>query len=533
MRSVGLLAGIAVTVVLAFGCSDGSTTDLVNAPPVADFDLPSCTAGTACTFVSKSSDDVEVTGWIWDFNGDDTPDATTATASYTYGSAGDFSVSLTVQDAQGQDHTKTSTITVAAAEPPPPPPPANPAPTADFTYSCAQAVCTFVSTSTDAAPGTIASAAWAFGDGSTGEGNNPSHTYTVAAITEFTVTLTVSDNQGATDVETKTIVVDPAPPANQPPTARFTLSCIGAVCTFVSTSFDHGGRIEAQAWTFGDGGTSTEVSPSHTYNVTTATEFTVTLTVTDNEGATAVTSQTFTLDPNAANVPPTASFVAWCYGDGCKFTSTSTDATPGKIVSYAWSFGDGATSEWPNWTFSQHFETHVYSISARTQFAVTLTVTDNEGATAVATHTITLTPLPPAVQGCTTSGKILECVLDIPTRSTLRLTLNGVSCDLVQKISAPPPAGDQMFLSVCNRKAGDATGIFGGALDELWVYEAGGQARIWFTQGNSTRPLNPPEGRGGGAWPDWTISIEDGDHPGAPGEPDFTDIVLGVRATAR
>ena len=42
------------------------------------------------------------------------------------------------------------------------------------------------------------------------------------------------------------------------------------------------------AWTFGDGGTATETSPTHSYPVTSATEFTVTLTVTDNEGATDV-----------------------------------------------------------------------------------------------------------------------------------------------------------------------------------------------------------------------------------------------------
>jgi hypothetical protein len=92
-----------------------------------------------------------------------------------------------------------------------------------------------------------------------------------------------------------------------------------------------------------------------------------------------------------------------------------------------------------------------------------------------------------------------------------------------------------LFISVCNNKAGDAIGIFGGRLDELWVYETGTQARIWFTQGNA-RPgqtLNPAAGQLTGNFPDWTLNFEDGDHPGAPGEPDFTDVVLGVHATAR
>ena len=386
--------------------------------------------------------------------------------------------------------------------------------------------CTFISTSTDVAPGTIATYAWTFGDGATADVPNPSHSYAATTPTDYTVTLTVTDNDGATAVETQTVSVDPGPPVNGAPVARFTFSCAAAVCTFVNTSYDHGGHVIGSAWTFGDGGTTTETSPTHTYAVTAATEFTVTLTVTDNDGATGVTSQTFTIDPTATNIPPTASFVPWCYGESCIFTSKSTDPAPGTIVSYAWDFGDGGTENWAN-------PSHVYSISGRTKFTVTLTVTDNEGATGVATQTFSVSPLPPAVQGCTTIGKIVDCVLDIPSRSTLKTTLLGVSCDLVEKLSTPPPVGDQMFLSVCNNKVGDAIGIFGGRLDELWIYQSGTQARIWFTQGNASHALNPPEGHLEGTFPDWTLSFEDGDHPGAPGEPDFTDVVVGIHATVR
>ncbi len=615
MRSIGLLAVVTGTLVLASSCGDGGgLIPPENTAPVANFELPTCTLDTACEFVSTSTDDDQVTGWSWDFNGDNTPDANTANASFRYPAAGEFNVSLTVVDAEGLNNRKTSRITIdpAPINTPPtagftytcsglactfantssdvapgtietyawtfgdggtsdqagpshtytvttatnftvtltvtdnegdadtetqtitvtPAAPVNP-PTAGFTHACTLAVCNFVSTSSDKAPGTIASYAWTFGDGGTAAVANPSYTYTLTARTEFTVTLTVTDNDGWTDIETRTIAVDPVPPLNQPPTARFTYSCIAAVCTFVNTSFDHGGRLAAQAWTFGDGGTSTENTVSHDYAVTGPSQFSVTLTVTDNEGATAVASQNISIDPTAANLPPTASFVSWCYGDGCIFTSKSTDPAPGKIVSFAWDFGDGATAEWKNWPYPEHFETHTYTVSARTQFPVTLTVTDNEGATAVSTHLVTVSPLPPAAQGCTTSGSNVECVLDIPTRSTLRLTVNGVSCSLDAKISAPPPSGDQMFLAVCGRKVGDTTGIFGGPLDELWVYEAGGQARIWFTRANSNRVLNPPEGRVEGTWPNWTLSFEDGDHPGAPGEPDFSDVVIGVTATPR
>jgi PKD repeat protein len=334
MRSIVMLAVVTATLALASACGDGGggITPPDNTAPVANFAVPSCTINVACDFASTSTDDAEVTGWSWDFDGDGTADATTANASFTYVAAGDFDISLTVRDAQGLSNTKTSTIPIAAAEPPPPPPLVNTPPTAGFTHSCAQAVCTFLSTSTDAAPGTIATYAWTFGDNGTADVNNPSHSYTVSAPTDFTVTLTLTDNQGATDVETQTVSVDPGPPLNPAPIARFSYSCIAAVCTFVNTSFDHGGRITASAWTFGDGGNATDTSPLHTYTVTAATQFTVTLTVTDDEGATGVTSQTFTLDPTAANTPPTASFTRWCYGESCIFSSTSTDASPVTIV---------------------------------------------------------------------------------------------------------------------------------------------------------------------------------------------------------
>jgi hypothetical protein len=60
--------------------------------------------------------------------------------------------------------------------------------------------------------GTVASYAWSFGDGSTGEGVAPSHVYAQAG--EYVVTLTVTDNDGLTDSAAFTVTVTdvPAPP---------------------------------------------------------------------------------------------------------------------------------------------------------------------------------------------------------------------------------------------------------------------------------------------------------------------------------
>src|SRR5258708_31003902 len=85
-------------------------------------------------------------------------------------------------------------------------------------------------------------------------------------------------------------------------TAVISSSCNALTCGFTSTSSDPDGSISAYQWTFGDGTTSTAQNPSHTY--ATGGTYTVTLTVTDNGGATNAVSHTLT-----ANTPPSVN--AW------------------------------------------------------------------------------------------------------------------------------------------------------------------------------------------------------------------------------
>jgi serine protease len=81
--------------------------------------------------------------------------------------------------------------------------------------------------------------------------------------------------------------------ANTPPTASFTSSCSGQTCAFTNTSTDPDGSVVSWSWNLGDGATSTVANPSRTYAA--AGTYTVTLTVTDNGGATGTTSQAVTV----------------------------------------------------------------------------------------------------------------------------------------------------------------------------------------------------------------------------------------------
>ncbi|WP_328808223.1 S8 family serine peptidase [Nonomuraea antri] len=167
-------------------------------------------------------------------------------------------------------------------------------PTASFTNSCNQLACSFNGSASADPDGTIASYAWDFGDGSSGTGATPSHTY--AAAGTYTVKLTVTDNAGATGTTSRQIGV--GTPTNQSPTASFTQTCrviwIWRYCDFNgSASSDPDGTIASYAWNFGDGGTGTGATVRHFYSSAGAKS--VRLTVTDNQGATGTVTKTVTV----------------------------------------------------------------------------------------------------------------------------------------------------------------------------------------------------------------------------------------------
>ena len=92
----------------------------------------------------------------------------------------------------------------------------------------------------------------------------------------------------------------PAPPPNSPPTASFTHSCSGLECNFTDMSTDSDGSVVAWSWNFGDSGNSTSQNPAHTYSADDT--YTVTLTVTDDDGATGMVSQDVTVNSGGGGI---------------------------------------------------------------------------------------------------------------------------------------------------------------------------------------------------------------------------------------
>jgi PKD repeat protein len=148
--------------------------------------------------------------------------------------------------------------------------------------------------------------AWNFGDGSTATGATASHTYADGGT--FPVTLTVTDAAGAAATSTQSVTVV-APPPNQAPTASFSHSVDDlAVAVDGSASVDPEGAALEYAWDFGDGGTATGATASHSFGA--AGTYPVTLTVTDAAGATATATESVTVTEPAPDPEPVAPLAA-------------------------------------------------------------------------------------------------------------------------------------------------------------------------------------------------------------------------------
>lgn len=263
-------------------------------------------------------------------------------------------------------------------------------PVARFTYAPwdpkTQEIVTFnASESYDPDGGAIQSYQWNFGDDSTGSGMVVVHQYQYPG--NYTVTLTVTDDEGQTDstsspygVPTEVIVTD-----NQEPAVSFTWSNNtgqSGVIDFTDGSYDTDGEIVSWHWNFGDGSISTSQNPSHYYNRSGT--YTVTLVVTDDNGAINSTS----LDVVVPNLEPEAFFSYSPSNPTTKhyifFDGSDSFDRDGSIHNYSWDlngdsqFGDAYGAK-PSTTYS-----------SPGNYTVRLKVTDDLGATGIETKTITV-----------------------------------------------------------------------------------------------------------------------------------------------
>lgn len=210
--------------------------------------------------------------WQWNLGNGSTSTAQSPSASYT--APGTYKVTLTVKDAAGRSDYAESSVTVWA----------NPKP--DFTASPAKGCIPFDVTFTDKSTpvnGTITTQSWDFGDGTTGSGSRPVHTYN--NVLKASVTLTVTNSNGCTASKVIPGIVDAGATlvANFNVSDRFLCTAPGTVTI---TNASSGPGALTYKWDFGDGKTATGPNPgTHTYAARGV--YKITLTVSNDRGCTA------------------------------------------------------------------------------------------------------------------------------------------------------------------------------------------------------------------------------------------------------
>jgi len=256
----------------------GYTVIIPNWPPIAEFSESASIVytGEVIDFDASGSYDTDgyIVGYSWDF-GDGNTDSG-VTVSHSYVDDGEYTVILRVVDDDGAVGSKTASIIVK-----------NRPPVADLSTSAAildkEETVTFNASGSYDPDGIIVSYSWDFGDGNTATGVEVDHAYEDDGV--YTVTLTVIDDDDATGSATATKNV-----LNRPPIASFTenatiVSKDEAIHFDASESHDPDGTIVNYLWDFGDGNTTTGVTSDHAYSEDG--NYTVTLNVTDDDGASA------------------------------------------------------------------------------------------------------------------------------------------------------------------------------------------------------------------------------------------------------
>ena len=172
-------------------------------PPVAAFTFAPAAplAGEAVTFDASTSSDLnnDIVSYAWDFG--DASSGSGVTAVHSYASAGIYAVTLTVTDATSFSDTASASIDVA--------PVPNVPPTADFFATRNLMVVDVDGSASSDSDGTIVDYMWTWGDGSSeSSGTSPLASHTYAAPGSYSISLLVTDDDGAAGLATHEVTAN-------------------------------------------------------------------------------------------------------------------------------------------------------------------------------------------------------------------------------------------------------------------------------------------------------------------------------------
>ncbi|MEE3163408.1 MAG: PKD domain-containing protein [Bacteroidota bacterium] len=346
------------------GCTDTDTLT-VTVFPAADFTLD-LGIETACSPLELTLPVIAgVHNVTWDFGDGTTSNEATPDHAWenTTGGLDNYIVSVTGETEHGCAGLAVDLITV------------KPQPTAAFNADavsgCEPLDAVFTSTSS-----TGTDLSWNFGDGTSATGSTVNHTFDgIDSNTAFDVTLTATHPMGCADVATASVDVFAAP--------EYVLNLsTDSVCSPLELTMPEIAGAQNFTWNFGDGTTSNEATPTHTwFNASTGLmTATVTLEAETADGCAGTSQATVNIKPQ-----PVANFMV-ANDEGCDPLVSQFNNYSVLADSYDWDFGDGTTGH------AEH-PTHAFAANgATTTYAVTLTAHDDLGCSDATTRDVTVHP---------------------------------------------------------------------------------------------------------------------------------------------
>ncbi len=272
--------------------------------------------GSTVSFTDYSSGNIDT--WYWNF--DDGNSSTQQHPTHTYAIPGTYNVCLTAYNSVDTTCSGYYCATVVISG-------GGGSCTADFTYTTNNLTATFIDNSTNAS-----SYNWYFGDGGTSTQMNPSHTYAQAGT--YNVTLVISDS-ACTDSVTKAVTVT-SQGGNCVSSFTYTIDTTGLTAFTEQTT----GNVNAYAWDFGDGNSSTAANPVHLYTASGTYVVCLTAYSTVDSSCYDVSCQTLTVNLGGGGGNCSANFFAYDSLSTVYFVDNST----GNPTNWSWNFGDGNTS---------------------------------------------------------------------------------------------------------------------------------------------------------------------------------------------
>lgn len=332
------------------GCSDTATQNIVvNDNPSANLSVSNACLGLAIPFSDLSTSLNSIIDWQWGYSGSGVT-STEQSPTIIFSNSGTMTAQLIVTDNNGCKDTATAPFSVYDA------------PLADYSVKdvCLNDVSSFNDLSVIAS-GSIVSWQWDFGDGNTSTNQNSTNTY--SSENTYTTQLIVTSDNGCTDTLQQQTIVNPLPQVTFNPDVFS--GCEDLPVNFMDLSTISTGSLVSYAWSFGDGNSSTAISPIYTY--ADPGTYSVTLTATSDKGciSTSTSTNLITVYPLPISEYLYSPHETSILFPDITFTDASTDA-----ISWAWNFGDGSTS-------TEQFPSHSYADSGT--YIVKLLVVNSYG----------------------------------------------------------------------------------------------------------------------------------------------------------